>query len=98
MVVTHIDSFWEGLSALGVVEASNVIMGGNLNFTFSLREVKGKHPHRDPQEFFFSHWITGNHMVDLEPTKNYHTWRNDRKWEKIVAKRLDRFLFMKNFF
>jgi hypothetical protein len=43
-------------------------------------------------EVFFTHWIEENHLIDLEPPKLSQTWRNGRKGEYLVAKRLDRFL------
>jgi hypothetical protein len=41
---TKITPFWEGLCASSVVEVSNIILGGDLNFTLSIREVWGAHP------------------------------------------------------
>jgi hypothetical protein len=62
-------TYWEGLSAFGVVEDSNVILGGDLNFTLSIHEVWGAHPWKYAHGFFFTHWLIVNHLVDLEPTK-----------------------------
>jgi hypothetical protein len=50
------------------------------------------HPQRGPLKDFFSHWIEGNRLVDLEPLKLSQTWWNGRKGDFLVAKRLDRFL------
>jgi hypothetical protein len=76
----------------GLLQAQNVIIGGDLNFTLSLKEVCGRHPRRDPMEGFFIHWIVSHQLVDLEPPKVSQTWRNGHKGDDLVAKRLDMFL------
>jgi hypothetical protein len=54
------------------------------------------HPRKDAHEGFFAHWIEENHLIDLKPPKLSQTWRNVRKGEKMVSKRLDRFLISKD--
>jgi hypothetical protein len=45
--------FWSEVNNSGFLDAPNVILGGDLNFTLSLWEVWGNYPHQDPQESFF---------------------------------------------
>jgi hypothetical protein len=47
--------FWEGLFESQILSSSNIILGGDLNFTLSLHEFWGAHPHRDPMEGYFAH-------------------------------------------
>jgi exonuclease III len=68
--------FWEGLSNSGILRASNVIIGGDINFTLSLKEFWGKHPRRYMLEVLFSYCISFYQRVDLEPPKLSQTWRN----------------------
>jgi hypothetical protein len=83
--------FWEGVSALGILPSSSIILGGDLNFNLLVKEVLGAHPRRDPLEFVFSHWIERNHLVDLKPPKLSQTGR--RKVEKVFfGHKKDRFL------
>jgi len=84
--------FWEGLSESWLIQAQNVIIGEDLNFTLSLKEVCGRHPRRDLIEGFFIHWIASHQLVDLEPPKLFQMWRNGHKGEDLVAKRLDMFM------
>jgi len=37
-------SFWEGLDLLGILSYPNLILGGNLKFTLSIKEVWGTSP------------------------------------------------------
>jgi hypothetical protein len=96
---TYVDKFYfgDGLSESGTLKSSNVNIGEDLNFTLSLREVWGRHYKRGPLEGFFAHWIENHHLVDLEPPKMSQTWRNRRKGDDLVSKRLDRFLLAECF-
>jgi hypothetical protein len=84
--------FWNDLSNNGFLSLQNLILGGDFNFTLSLKEVWGEHPRYDPQEILFSHWIESNHLIDLLPQKLSQTWCNGRKGSSLVAKLLDHFL------
>jgi hypothetical protein len=46
----------------------------------------------DPLQLFFSHLVQNGGLVDAEPTKILPTWRNGRKGQDYIAKRLDQFL------
>jgi hypothetical protein len=46
--------FWESLGRSDLLKESNMVLGRDLNFTLSLREVWGSRPRQDPQEVFFT--------------------------------------------
>jgi hypothetical protein len=85
-------SFWEELSNAGTFFIPNLVIGGDLNFTLSLREVWGSNPREDRKKSFFLSFMEENKLVDLELTKLSPTWRNFRTGNEEVAKRLDHFL------
>jgi hypothetical protein len=84
--------FWEDLKRFGIFDMENLIMGGDLNFTTSSREVWGEGARVDPLQLYFIHLIQDGGLVDAEPVKVLPTWRNGRKGQGFIAKRLDRFL------
>jgi exonuclease III len=84
--------FWEDLKRIGIFNEENLILGGDLNFTTSSREVWGAKARVDPLQLFFSHLVQNEGLVDVEPIKILLTWRNGRKGQDYIAKRLDRFL------
>lgn len=69
-----------------------MVLGGDLNFTLSLREVWGSNPREDRQKGFFLSFMEAESLVDLEPVKFSPTWRNFRTGNDVVDKRLDCFL------
>jgi len=75
---TYIDqiSFWEGLVSIGTLTDPNTILGNELNFTTSLREVWGPNPRPNPQSDFFLDLLANQHLIDIEPIKLLLTWRN----------------------
>jgi hypothetical protein len=84
--------FWEELKRIGIFDEENLILGGDLNFTISSREVWGDVARVDPLQHYFSHLVQTGGLVDVEPVKILLTWRNGRKGQDYIAKRLDRFL------
>jgi hypothetical protein len=70
-----------------------MVLGGDLNFTLSLREVWGSRPRQDPQEVFFTNSIEKHKLTWFKISQ---TWRIRRKGKDAVAKRLDHFLLSKN--
>jgi len=68
------------------------IRRGDLNFTTSSREIWGVHAKSDPLHTYFNQLIQEEGLVDVEPVKLLPTWRNDRRGQDHIAKRLDRFL------
>jgi exonuclease III len=85
-------NFWEPFFAKEVMNSQNLIVGGDLNFTLSQNEVWGISARTDPLGPFLQSLLEAHGLVDVQPTKLVPTWRNNRKQEAAVAKRLDRFL------
>jgi hypothetical protein len=81
--------FWENLKSAGVFNDPLMVIGGDLNFTLSLREVWGSNPREDRHKGFFLSFLEAESLVDLEPVKLSPTWRNFRMGIDVVAKRLD---------
>jgi hypothetical protein len=65
------------------------VIGGDLNFTLSLREIWGPNPREDRHKGFFLSFLEEESLVNLEPVKLSPTWRNFRTRIDVVAKRLD---------
>jgi hypothetical protein len=55
LYVPYVDrlKFWEGLSGSGNLNATNIILGGDLNFSLSLQGVWVSSPHPDSQGIAF---------------------------------------------
>jgi hypothetical protein len=88
--------FSEELFGAGVFNNPMIVIGGDLNFTLSLREVWGPCPREDRQRGFFQDFMESHRLVDVEPAKLAPTWRNLRFGREEVAKRLDRFLILED--
>jgi endonuclease/exonuclease/phosphatase family metal-dependent hydrolase len=88
--------YWEELKRIGLFDEENLILGGDLNFTISSREVWGDVARVDPLQHYFSHLVQYGDLVDVELVKILPTWRNGRKGQDYIAKRLDRFLIYEN--
>jgi hypothetical protein len=84
--------FSDSLSNLYFVNSGDIILGGDLNFTLSLKKIWGQNPRQDPLEDLFSNWMEKHKLIDLEPKKLSHTWSNGRKGTGLVEKRLDCFM------
>jgi hypothetical protein len=84
--------FWESIKRDDILKEHNMVLGGDLNFTTSYREVWGVHFREDSLQPYFSQLIQEEGLVDVEPIKLIPTWRNGRGGEDYIAKRLDRYL------
>jgi hypothetical protein len=73
--------FWEELKNTRVFSDPILIVGRDLNFTLSLREVWGLNPREDRQRGFFFSFMELSNLVDLEPVKLAATWRSVRARE-----------------
>ena len=80
--------------SVGVFFNPHLVVGGDLNFTLSLREVWGANPKVDPQRGFFLSFLKNARLVDLEPIKLAPTWRNFKTEDEEVEKRLYPFLVL----
>jgi hypothetical protein len=69
-----------------------VVLGGDLNFSFSFFEVWGTYVRADPMTSCFTQNLVECNLLDLDPVKLKPTWRNNRVGDASVAKILDRFL------
>lgn len=84
--------FWEDLKGSGLLYQSDIIIGEDLNFTISQREIWGGSSRQDPLVAFFSYLMESMNLIDLEPIPLAPTWSNRRSRREGVAKRLDQFL------
>jgi hypothetical protein len=84
--------FWHPIIQSGLLSEEGIIVGGDLNFTLSTREVWGDSARNDPLTDFFTSLIQSSGLVDVQPTKLAPTWRNGRAGSAGIAKILDRFL------
>jgi endonuclease/exonuclease/phosphatase family metal-dependent hydrolase len=78
------------LNAKGLLALENLILAGDLNFTISPEEVWGEMALADPLADFFKNLFLSNHLVDVMPAVLLPTWRNGRRGEEEIQKRLDR--------
>jgi hypothetical protein len=83
---------WLPIIQSGLLNEEGIIVGGDLNFTLSMREVWGASAIIDPLSDFFTSLIHSSGLVDVQPTKLTPTWRNGRAGSAGIEKRLDRFL------
>jgi hypothetical protein len=80
----------------GVFNDPLLVIGGDLNFTLSLREVWGPSPRVDHHRGFFLSFLEKPKAGRLRTIlSSLPTWRNFRTDNDEVAKILDRFLFQK---
>jgi hypothetical protein len=93
---TDREVFWETNKKDRIFNDQNLILGGDLNFTTSFREVWGEHTRVDPLQPYFSKLLQEEGMVDVEPLKLLPTWRNGRRRQEFISKRLDRFLIFED--
>jgi hypothetical protein len=91
---TYADSvpYWEELVIAMAFDDPLMLVGGDLNFTLSYREVWGKCPKVDSQSYFFIYFIANHKLVDMNHVKLVPTWRNLRTQKEVVSKRLDIFI------
>jgi hypothetical protein len=88
--------FWDRVKKDGILKEHNLILGGDLNFTISTREVWGSSPRIDPMASYFNQLFQEEGLIDVEPVKFLPTWRNGRGEQDFIAKRLDHFLINEN--
>jgi len=62
------------------------LVGDDLNFTLSLREVWGENPWVDAQSSFFLSFMEKHHLVDIELVKLVPIWHNFRIDKDVVSK------------
>ena len=67
---------WDKIQHEGILKKKNIILGGDLNFTLSAREVWGSSTCIDPLVDYFSRLISFEGLVDVEPPVLCLTWSN----------------------
>jgi len=85
--------FWDGVKEDGFSKNSTLILGWDLKFTKSTREIWGNFARVDPLAEFLNQLILEEGLVDVDPMTLHPTWRNGRGGIEGVAKRLDMYLF-----
>jgi hypothetical protein len=85
------NSFWDNMLVSGIMPHSPFILGGDMNFTSSISEVRENYPRLDPSKAYFIHYFEALHLVNVKPIKLAPTWQNLCSPEDAVSKRLDRF-------
>jgi hypothetical protein len=74
--------FWEDLASAGEFIDPLLVVGNDLNFTLSHREIWGESSKLDTQRGFFLSLLSKHHLVDLEPLKLVPTWQTTTQGEK----------------
>jgi endonuclease/exonuclease/phosphatase family metal-dependent hydrolase len=83
-------TFWDKVSALGLLAGMNLIVVGDFNFTLNADEVWGGTTLQDQAAAHLRAIFLRNKLVDILPTVTVPTWRNGRAGLESISKRLDR--------
>ena len=75
----------------GLLKTTGLIIGGDLNFTISAREVWGS-ARLDPDADYFHDIFRVAGLIDVEPAVIRPTWQNGRGGSDGIGKRLDWFI------
>jgi hypothetical protein len=92
MVHATIKYFWDRVADSGLLDGTNLIIVGDLNFTTNIGEIWGSSASMDPLTNYFTMLLQNHNLVDLPPAAIVPTWRNGRTGLDVISKRLDRFL------
>lgn len=84
--------FWQKLLDSPILQAGNIILGGNLNFSIGFSESWGHLAQIDPLSDYFGQLLEDHHWIDLPSTKLQFTWKNNRSGDQSLARRLDHFI------
>jgi hypothetical protein len=84
--------FWDNLLSIDIISDHEIIIGWDLNFTLSPREISGHAIRMDPLSFYFRHILEVANPVDVEPTHLEPRLRKNRCDHQAISKHLDRFL------
>ena len=86
------EMFWHSVEAGGIINNSNLIIAGDLNFTLTDANIWGAKTQMDPMDDFFMQMLLKKNLVDVAPAKIGPTWRNGRAGEYEISKHLDTFI------
>jgi hypothetical protein len=62
------ENFWQPIIDYGLLKEPGLIVGGDLNFILSAREMWGSSARADPLFDFFSTMLHDSRLVDLVPS------------------------------
>ena len=88
--------FWDLVVLSGVLSLPNLIVAGDLNFTWSVEEVWGSCHAFDPLSGYFPSIFNNANLVDISPTNLSPTWSNGRCGAARIAKQLDRYFMVES--
>lgn len=84
--------FWEAILGSYFVQVENIILGGDLNFSFGHVESWDHNAQVDSLTDFFKHIMENNRLIDIKMACTQPTWRNRRMGTAMLAISLDTFL------
>lgn len=84
--------FWTELSGSGLMDLPDIIIAGDLNFSYLASEIWGISARMDDLGDFFLNMLMEKNLIDVLPHKLSPTWTNGRYGAEGVHKRIDRFL------
>lgn len=88
--------FWQSLMRKDFTKVSNVIVGGDLNFTLSFEEIWGEAACLDPLGPLLGEHLEKGYWMDIKTSELKPTWCNKRTSSQGIYKRLDHFLMTIN--
>jgi hypothetical protein len=72
----NIKTFWDKVESRDLLDLTNLIIVGDLNFTTSSGEIWGASATQDPLAKFFNSLFLMHSLVDFPPDVLTPTWRN----------------------
>jgi len=84
--------FWDSTLHSGILLEEDLIIGGDLNLTLEIGECWGLHAKLDDLAFYFKKFFQNLGLLDIWSGTLVPTWKNGRKGDHHIAKRLDRFM------
>lgn len=90
-------TFWRSLLNSEILQADNIILGGDLNFSLGYCESWDHSAQVDNLSDTISTLLKEHQWVDIPSARVQYTWSNNRSGDHILARRLDRFLIKEAF-
>eukprot|EP00253_Pinus_taeda_P029007 PITA_29007 len=91
------ETFWRTFLDSKLLQADNVILGGDLNFSLGYYESWGHSAQVDSLSDTISTLLEEHQWVDMPPVRIQHTWTNNKSGDHSLARRLDKFLIKEAF-
>eukprot|EP00253_Pinus_taeda_P013368 PITA_13368 len=91
------ENFWRRLLDSYFLQADNIILGGDLNFSLGFSESWGHLAQVDGLTNTISTLLEEHQWVDIPSTRIQHTWTNNRSGDHSLARRLDKYLIEEAF-